>query len=278
MTSISLGPLALPTAPLLLLLAGALAVWLANRLTPAGSPARDGAGTDLMHALLAGLVVSRLVHLGLNLDAYRSAPWAAFDLRDGGWNATAGLAAGLSWIVWRATRRASWRKALAAGTAAGVAVWSAGAVGLASLAPQQLPDLVLTDLASGQPVRLHEVARDRPVVLNLWATWCAPCRKEMPVLAAAQEQHPELLFVFANQGETAATVRRYLTAESLALQTVLLDSDWQLGPAVGSSGLPTTIVYDRQGLRIDIHMGAINAAGLAAMIKPVTEAKPQRTP
>lgn len=278
MTSISLGPLALPTAPLLLLLAGALAVWLANRLTPSDSPARDGAGTDLMHALLAGLVVSRLVHLGLHLDAYRSEPWAAFDLRDGGWNAPAGFVAGLCWIVWRATRRASWRKALAAGTAAGLVVWSAGTLGLAALAPQQLPDLVLTDLASGQPVRLHDVARDRPVVLNLWATWCAPCREEMPVLAAAQEQHPELLFVFANQGETAATVRRYLTAERLALQTVLLDSAWLLGPAVGSSGLPTTVVYDRQGLRIDIHMGAINAAGLAAMIKPVTKPKPRRTP
>jgi hypothetical protein len=100
----------------------------------------------------------------------------------------------------------------------------------------------------------------------------------MPVLAAAQAQHPELLFVFANQGETAATVRRYLTAESLALQTVLLDSAWLLGPAVGSSGLPTTVVYDRQGRRIDIHMGALNAAGLAAMIRPVTDAKPQRTP
>jgi len=278
MTSISLGPLALPTGPLLLLLAAVLAFWLAKRLTPADSRTGDGAGGELLNALLGALVVSRLVHVGLHLDDYRSEPWAAFDLRDGGWNAPAGFAAGLCWIGWRATRRASWRKALAAGTATGLAVWTAGTLGLAALAPQQLPDLVFTDLASGQPVRLHDVARDRPVVLNLWATWCAPCRKEMPVLAAAQDQHPELLFVFANQGETAATVRRYLAAERLALQTVLLDSTWQLGPAVGSSGLPTTVVYDRQGRRIDAHMGAINAAGLATMIKPVTEPKPRRTP
>jgi thiol-disulfide isomerase/thioredoxin len=278
MTSISLGPLALPTAPLLLLLAATLAIWLANRLSTAGGPARDGAGTELMHALLAGLVVARLVHLGLHLDAYRSDPWAALDLRDGGWHAPAGLVAGLGWIARRAARRPGWRKALAAGTAAGLVAWGAGTAGLAALAPQQLPDLALTDLASGQPVRLHDVARDRPVVLNLWATWCAPCRKEMPVLAAAQDQHPEVLFVFANQGEGAAIVNRYLQAERLALHTVLLDSASQLGPAVGSRGLPTTAVYDRQGRRVDIHMGLLNAAALAAMIEPVAAPKAQRAP
>jgi thiol-disulfide isomerase/thioredoxin len=275
-SAISLGPLAFPTAPLLLLLAATLSVWLANRLTPPGSRRGDGAGTELLHALLAGLVVSRLVHLGLHLEAYRSEPWAALDLRDGGWNAPAGLVAGLAWTAWRAIRHAPWRKALAAGTATGLAVWSAGSLGLAALAPQQLPDLVLTDLASGQPVRLRELARDRPVLLNLWATWCAPCRKEMPVLAAAQDQHPELLFVFANQGEGAAIVNRYLQAERLALGTVLLDSASQLGPALGSRGLPTTVVYDRQGRRVDLHMGALNAPALATMIAPVAPPKSRR--
>jgi thiol-disulfide isomerase/thioredoxin len=278
MSSISLGPLALPTGPLLLLLAATLGIWLANRLSPATGKARDRAGSELMHALLAGLVAARLVHLGLHLDAYRSELWAALDLRDGGWNAPAGFVAGLCWAAWRAARHPGWRKAMAAGAAAGLTLWSAGTLGLAAMVPQQLPDLVLTDLASGQPVRLHDVARDRPVVLNLWATWCAPCREEMPVLAAAQAQHPELLFVFANQGETAATVRRYLDAERLALQTVLLDGAWQLGPAVGSRGMPTTVVYDRQGRRVDIHMGALNAAALAAMIAPVAQPKPWRTP
>jgi hypothetical protein len=59
---------------------------------------------------------------------------------------------------------------------------------------------------------------------------------------------------------------------------VLLDSASQLGPAVGSRGLPTTVVYDRQGRRVDIHMGLLNAAALAAMIEPVAAPKARRAP
>jgi thiol-disulfide isomerase/thioredoxin len=128
---------------------------------------------------------------------------------------------------------------------------------------------VLTDLATGQPVRLHEIAARRPVVVNLWATWCGPCRREMPVLAAAQNRYPGVVFVFANQGESAETVRRYLDTERLGLSRVLLDPSSSLGPALGSGGLPTTVFFDRQGRRVDAHMGALNAAALAGKLGAV---------
>jgi thiol-disulfide isomerase/thioredoxin len=231
--------------------------------------ARASAGSVLLHAALWGLLAARGAHVALHLAAYRAEPWSIVDVRDGGWNGWAGLAGGAAWVAWRAWRHAPWRKALAAGTTTGLLLWSAGTAGLAALAPRDLPDLVLTDLASGQPVRLRELAAGRPVVLNLWATWCGPCRREMPVLAAAQARHPGAVFVFANQGERAETVRRYLDTERLALSHVLLDPASSLGPALGSGGLPTTVFFNGQGRRVDAHMGALNAAALAARLGKV---------
>jgi thiol-disulfide isomerase/thioredoxin len=279
MTSIALGPLALPAAPLLLLLSAWLASWLADqwsRRRPPAAPthlAGSTAGQALTHAVLGGLVAARLTHVGLHLEAYWAEPWTIVDLRDGGWHLGVGWVSGLAWLAGQAWRHAAWRQALAVGAAAGSVVWSLGTFALTAMAPRDLPDLVLTEWPSGQPVRLREVAARAPVVVNLWATWCGPCRREMPVLAAAQARHPGVVFVFVNQGESAEAVRRYLEAERLNLATVLLDPTSQLGPALGSSGLPTTVFFDRQGRRTDAHLGALNSAALAAKLAPLTDSQ-----
>lgn len=275
MMSIPVGPLALPAAPLLLLLSIWFAAWLADRMAEAAAPSqtisRRSAGSVLVHSALWGLLVARVAHVALHLAAYWAEPWSIIDLRDGGWNAWAGLLGGLAWLGWQASLHASSRKALAAGTVAGLVLWSAGTASLTAMTPSALPDLVLTDLATEQPVRLHDLAARRHVVINVWATWCGPCRREMPVLAAAQPRHPDVVFVFANQGESAEAVRRYLDTERLELSLVLLDPHSSLGSALGSGGLPTTVFFDREGRRVDAHFGALNAAALAAILSSVVE-------
>ena len=148
MTSIALGPLALPVAPLLVLVASLLATWLADHLSAAATAAAPGhrAGRVLTQAVLLALLAARGVHVLQHANAYLTEPLLALDLRDGGWHAGAGVAAGLGWTAWRAWQQLAWRRALAAGAAAGLALWAAGSATLQALAPAALPDLVVWQL------------------------------------------------------------------------------------------------------------------------------------
>ena len=130
-----------------------------------------------------------------------------------------------------------------------------------------MPTVALARYDGGQALSLAQAARGRPVVVNLWASWCGPCRQEMPMLAAAQQREGEVGFLFVNQGESASAVRAYLTGQSLPLRDVLLDPGSALGPAVGSPGLPTTLFYDARGRQVDAHFGVLNAAALESRLR-----------
>lgn len=104
--------------------------------------------------------------------------------------------------------------------------------------------------------------RGKPLVLNLWASWCGPCRREMPVLAAAQEAHAEVQFVFLNQGETLDEVQGFVARERLMLDNVLLDGDAAASTALGVQAYPSTLFFDAEGRLRELHLGELTAAGL----------------
>ena len=115
-----------------------------------------------------------------------------------------------------------------------------------------------------------EIPRDwagKPTLVNLWASWCAPCRAELPAFAAAQQRSPELRFLFINQGEDAATVQRFVAAQPFALDGVWLDRGSRLGPAIGSTGLPTTLFVDASGRVVERHVGMLSAPSLAHRLR-----------
>lgn len=281
MLSVSIGPLSLPVPPLVLLAAAAVAAWAANRLharqlaavpaapsVPGESPkASTSAGDTVWAALLLGLAAARLAHLAFNAPAYLASPLAMFDVRDGGWHAPTGWAAGLAWLAWKGRAAPAWRRPLALAALAGGTTWVAARLLLGSPAGAPMPTLPLATLADGAQVRLQEVAAGRPAVVNLWASWCAPCREEMPVLAAAQAREDRIAFVFVNQGEPPQAVRSYLTRLGLPLRDVLLDPGSRTLQAAGSSGLPTTLFYDAQGRLVDAHMGVLSAPALSARLR-----------
>jgi thiol-disulfide isomerase/thioredoxin len=265
---VTLGPLAF-SAGVVALLAGVIAAfaidgWLRRR-------GRVSVESALWLSLLLALLVARAVFVQRWWPEYIAHPWSMLNLRDGGllaWPGLLALAVTTALIAWR---RPPWRETLAWSVCGGVLVW-----GFISLTVQQLeattrvplPTMVLRDM-DGHSVALHDL-HGKPTVINLWATWCAPCRREMPVLALAQQRMPDVRFVFADQGESADAVRAFLSVQKLQLDNVVIDGGMQLSQYYSVRGYPTTLFLDAQGHLRDVHMGELSAATLAESLGRVT--------
>jgi thiol-disulfide isomerase/thioredoxin len=263
--TLNLGPLAIPAALVLaslaLVLAGVAGRAVARRLGRDAEP-------PLLSIVLAGLLAARLGFIARFHDTYLAAPLSVFDIRDGGFAPWIGLGAGLLVALAIGARRAAWRQPLAAAIATAAVVWGAGWFTLHALdeSVARLPELTLSGL-DGQPVALTAF-HGRPTVVNLWATWCPPCRREMPVLQQAQASRPDVNFVFLNQGEAAAKVQGFLAGQHLPLRNVLLDTHGQAASQFGARGLPTTLFFDADGRLTDTRIGELSPATLEARLGP----------
>jgi thiol-disulfide isomerase/thioredoxin len=135
-----------------------------------------------------------------------------------------------------------------------------------------LPQLELRTLEGGA-VQLADTG-GQPTVINLWASWCLPCRREMPQLARAAIDHPQVRFLYINQGEGAAAVVSFLQDQPAVRRgDVLLDPRQLVGNALGSVGLPTTYFFAADGTHRLTHVGEISGAALARQLRTVAAAE-----
>lgn len=117
------------------------------------------------------------------------------------------------------------------------------------------PDFFLL-LPDGRYTALSDL-KGRRVLINFWATWCPPCRAEMPELLQAAQDYPDLVLLAINVSEAPEAVSSF--AEQFHMHTaVVLDPQGAISDRYNVRGLPTSIFLDAGGLIQEIRPGAIN--------------------
>ena len=132
------------------------------------------------------------------------------------------------------------------------------------------PDFTALDEA-GEEVKLSDYF-GKPVVLNFWASWCPPCKSEMPDFEAAFKVHDDVQFLMVNltdgAEETVDTARQYVEEQGYTFP-ILFDTNYEAATAYMISSIPTTYFLDREGNLTAHAVGAINAAVLEKGIEMI---------
>lgn len=262
MTGISLGPFVL-SIDRFAFIAGVAAylllVGLSRRM--GGIPAGLDRWSSII--LLVGLIAGRLGHVARHFAIYAQEPLTALAFWQGGFDPVSGFAATaivLAVLAWRGQSRAS--GALLATGMAGILVWQAV---LHTLPPPKftLPTASFAAL-EGAPVPLTP---GKPIVINLWATWCPPCRRELPMMMAVAETVPDVRVLFINQGEFEPVVRQYLLQQGLTTDRVLLDTASDAMTLFDAKGLPATLFFNSTGQLEALHLGEISRAAFQSQLQ-----------
>lgn len=99
--------------------------------------------------------------------------------------------------------------------------------------------------------------KGHPVLINFWATWCPPCRAEMPELLQAARDYPDLRMLAVNVSEAPGDVSSF--AEQFRMEVpVVIDPKGTISDRYNITGLPTSVFLDANGKIIDVRPGAIN--------------------
>jgi thiol-disulfide isomerase/thioredoxin len=132
----------------------------------------------------------------------------------------------------------------------------------------KLPDLALPCFTGGQQVRL--AALRGPAVINLWATWCPPCRTELPAMQRLADQAGDRLRVVGvDTGDERDAAASFGADTGVALPT-LYDRDKTLMNALGRTALPVTVFVDAAGRTYVYNQVALDDAALARLVRQHT--------
>ncbi len=127
-----------------------------------------------------------------------------------------------------------------------------------------LPDVTLPALHDGKPA-LDVGALEGPAVVNLWATWCQPCRKELPAFQEVSAARPEVRFVGVDIAEDASKASDFLAGLGVTFDQYL-DDRGKLSDALGTAVLPVTLVIGADGKISTQHIGPMSVLDLEQAI------------
>ncbi|MCS7061956.1 MAG: redoxin domain-containing protein [Anaerolineae bacterium] len=134
---------------------------------------------------------------------------------------------------------------------------------------QAAPEFNLPQLNAEAKLSLAAL-KGRPVIINLWATWCPPCRQEIPALHAAARRYAEqgVVVLGVNVREPVETVRTFASAMAMEFP-ILLDTDGAVADRYKLQGIPTTLFLDAAGIVRARHLGLLNEDLIAEYLRPI---------
>lgn len=220
--------------------------------------------------IVASIVSARAVHVITHWESFTNEPLRIFAVWQGGF-AWQGLALGLATMLFVLARRdpnlLKWGLVCISVSA----IAFAGSYSLNQSAPSPKVPATIFSTISGDPLSLSD--RTQPMVLNLWATWCPPCRREMPMMAETAASRSDVDFIFANQGEASGVVGAYLQQHSIALRHPVLDHESALLRHYAIPGLPATLFISPEGQLLDSHLGEISPETFKSKIENLVQQK-----
>jgi cytochrome c biogenesis protein CcmG, thiol:disulfide interchange protein DsbE len=135
-----------------------------------------------------------------------------------------------------------------------------------ALVGQDLPDL---PPITGEELDVLLQQSGNPTVVNVWASWCGPCRAEAPLLTAAAAEHGESVdFVAIDVQDNQADAKSFIASFELDF-THYFDRDRSVPEFYGGFGTPMTFFFDRSGTLVDTHLGVIDERSLALGIDEI---------
>ncbi|MFC0807389.1 prolipoprotein diacylglyceryl transferase family protein [Ensifer sp. P24N7] len=216
---------------------------------------------------LVGLAAARLGHVLQHPGSFATEPWRILAVWQGGFSwsgGAAGVTVMLVVLFLRSRKLAGWAMA---SVVAGI-VATAATFALTYSGTKVPPVTSVFHSLTGAETRIG--SNGRPTVLNLWATWCPPCRRELPMMAELAASTADVDFVFANQGEPSTKIAEYLRSANLNLPQAVLDPQLLLSRHYSAVGLPATLFLAADGTLAGSHLGEISREVLAQKIQELT--------
>lgn len=136
------------------------------------------------------------------------------------------------------------------------------------------PDFVLPVIVNGDPgsrLALSDL-KGKAVVLDFWASWCAPCRAQAPIIDSVSRQNKgkDVIFVGVNTGDQRDAAVRFAHSRGLGYPAVF-DPDGKVADAYDVQTLPTLVVINRVGRIIAVHHGVVRAHKLEQLVLQAME-------
>jgi thiol-disulfide isomerase/thioredoxin len=105
---------------------------------------------------------------------------------------------------------------------------------------------------------MSAASQEFPLLVSLWAVWCQPCKRELPVLQDISRQREDLAILAVNIGDDPETITSFLVENGLSIP-VAIDNNGALLEALDAATVPVTVLFDTNGKVLWSHLGVVSA-------------------